>query len=602
MSAIDQLKDNNVVIDTTGSDTPVETAADSLVIGNGVPEYAQKTSPKKVVLGTNNKHKVILPKSSERKTANINDIATVKEDPYKDDKVSIDNELLNLDDPNSLMSKYLAEKTEEMNEYMQEKEEEREVDALDDDDDDSTGTDSIVIDTTDEVDDSPLETEEDSLDLSDFIEDDEDDEMKEIEENEKIEEEISEVVDAVAEDREEVEEETETVEEVTEEKAEEVEEDNEPLDLDIEEEETNFVKEAEDDDEIEVNDTTPEETDEDEVLKHLQKLATEKLNPISKKLDLSGFTVLKKATTNVNPVFKATKARVSKWVLPYQESIVLMREFSGAELERLRQYAEDSTSMDSLNRRFNMIYDHIMSPKPASFEQWLKATPYDDIDHYMFAVYVSSFSGANFLPADCPNDKCKETFITDNIPIMDMVKFDNKEAKKKFLNIYNSEPSLTGKGIYCTEVVPISNNIAISFRQPSVYNIFELASISAQVRNKFASIIDYVPYIDTIYLIDEENKSLVPITYKAYPENAQKTIKSKLQKYSNIMNTFTVDQFSVLKAYAGELSKRTVDFKYIFPKLTCPKCGATTEEEDTTAEQLVFTRYQLGALTSVSLS
>ena len=155
--------------------------------------------------------------------------------------------------------------------------------------------------------------------------------------------------------------------------------------------------------------------DNDEVLKHLQKLATEKLKPVSAKLDISSFTILKKPVSNVSPIFQNSSARVVKWVLPAQESIVLMKEFSGSELEKLREYSENSRSVDSLNRRFFMIYDHIVSPKPATFEQWLKSVPFEDIDHYFFAIYIASFKGANFLPEDCINKGCGETFITDDI-------------------------------------------------------------------------------------------------------------------------------------------------------------------------------------------
>ena len=57
------------------------------------------------------------------------------------------------------------------------------------------------------------------------------------------------------------------------------------------------------------------------------------------------------------------------------------------------------------NSETNVIYLYSDSGK-APFEQWLKSTPLNDVDHYMFAIYISSFKGANYLPADCINKNC----------------------------------------------------------------------------------------------------------------------------------------------------------------------------------------------------
>ena len=344
------------------------------------------------------------------------------------------------------------------------------------------------------------------------------------------------------------------------------------------------------------------EVNEDEVLKHLQKLATERLKPVSKKLDISSFTVLKKPVTNINPIFQSTSARVVKWVLPSQESVILMKEFSGSELEKLREYSENSRSIDALNRRFHMIYDHIVSPKPATFEQWLKTTPYEDVDHYFFAVYIASFKGANYIPEDCQNDKCKETFITEDVNIMDMVKFETPKAKEKFVQLYKSEPTHAGKGVYCTEIVPMTDNIAIAFRQPSIYNLIEIAALDQKVSAQYDHILEYIPYIDTIYAIDSIEKTLTPITYKMFPDNASRTTRSKLMKYDSIFSTMSVDQFGPIKAYIRAITEKTSGMYYVYPSVECPKCHQLTTEQRATAEQLVFTRYQLGSLVTTSLS
>ena len=42
-----------------------------------------------------------------------------------------------------------------------------------------------------------------------------------------------------------------------------------------------------------------------------------------------------------------------------QESTVMMREFTGAELERLREFTQEANSVTSLTKRYRIIYDHI---------------------------------------------------------------------------------------------------------------------------------------------------------------------------------------------------------------------------------------------------
>ena len=87
-----------------------------------------------------------------------------------------------------------------------------------------------------------------------------------------------------------------------------------------------------------------------------------------------------------------------------------------------------------------------------------------------------------------------------------------------------------------------------------------------------------------------------------FADNAQRNIKSKIQKYENIFSTLSVDEFGIIKAYVRAISEQTTGMRYVYPSVTCPKCGTATNEQRATAEELVFTRYQLGALVSTSLS
>lgn len=623
MSAIDKLKNGSGVIsfDTTVPGTAERTIkagenmAIDMVSGSEEKVSVQSSEPE-VNLGNlrKGKHQMVLPKEKQqppvgsgRAVASIMEIGTptptdesIHESPEKD--------MLNLEDPNSIFSTYVKQKEEEAREWVAEKEEEKRVleeekaNGVDAEDDAEIG----VVSDEEESEEGVIVTGNDELDqrmVGSYN-------MANV-----MNEDISALVeDAVEEETDEVVAEDEFVDEFEDDEDEYLaKEDSEDtvaadqpkvpvtadMDVDVDVVSGNSIMDEvveEDEDEI-----AAENSDNEDVLKHLQKMATEKLKPVSKELDISSFTVLKKPVSNVT-AFKESSARVAKWILPTQDSIVLMKEFSGAELEKLREYSENARSTDALNRRFNMIYSHIMSPKPASFETWLKTTPFDDVDSYFFAIYIASFKGANYLPADCPNPACKETFLSDNIDIMNMVEFEDDATKKRFVELYQSEATPAGKGIYCTEIVPLSDKVAISFRQPSIYNIFEVASMDDKTRSDYSSIIDYIPYIDTIYSIDMANKSLVPIGYKMFPDNNQRTIRSKIQKFNSILATLTIDEFAVIKAYVKAIAEKDSGIYYTYPAIECPKCHNTTEKQRTTAEELVFTRYQLGALVSTSLN
>ena len=614
MSALNELKgDNTLNIDATGSGTgtnstksvatnrmsinPDNSHRKHTVVTNRVPVSAKDISKNLVIDATG---------ASEEKDPNIHN--------------SMEEDILNLDDPNSMLSKYVKETEQEAREWIEAKKEEAEIADLEDEDvevDDNKAkirnTDNAVDEeeTVDEsaiIEDSVDEEDVDTEDLSDLFNDnvvvDGVDGIDDIDLDDEALESLSDEMNKIEDEKETI---ADSVSNIQKKEKEEkpVQFDAPDIDLDIKDADDGFTEEILDEAD-EVEDTSSKDT-ENENLKKMQKMATEKLKPISKELNLKSFTIVKKPIINATPIFKAQKARVAKWVLPESNSVFYMKEFSGSELEKLREYTDDSINIGSLKARFQMIYDHIASAKPASYEAWIKSTPFSDVDHYYFGIYIASFKGANYLPMDCKNDKCKEPFITDNINIMDMVKFDTEKAKKNFSDLYESNETTTNKeGLFATELVPVSPTVAVGFRQPSIGSMLETAALDNATRTKYSSIIDYVPYISGIYYINQEEGTLAPVGYKLYPGNETKTIKSKINKYFNILSTLSIDEFGVIKAYITKLSNDMQNglsgMHYVYPASTCPKCGATTEEDRMTAEALVFIRYQLGALVNTSLN
>lgn len=355
------------------------------------------------------------------------------------------------------------------------------------------------------------------------------------------------------------------------------------------------VPEDSDDDSIK---ETSNDDDSDAKMEILKDLISKKINPVNKKLDLSMFSIATKGTKS-STILSNEAASVAKWVLPSTGIVVKMREVSGSNFELLRSDLENSPA--NIRGALKILYDHIVSAKP-EFNQWLNSVAFDDYDHLFMATYIASFSGANYIPIDCTNKDCEKPFLTDNIPMMDMVKFKDEKCHQKFLDLYDSD-AVEYKGLYTSAVVSISDKFAIGFRDPSLYSVLIEANYftgNQNFYNKYQSTIAYLPYIDNLYYIDKINYKLVPITYTEYANNVSKTARSKVQRYDHILNTLTADQYAAITANITAIGERVNWFTYIVPETTCPWCNTVIKEaEDQQARGLVFLRNRLGVLATI---
>lgn len=360
------------------------------------------------------------------------------------------------------------------------------------------------------------------------------------------------------------------------------EEDMEDVDLEADDDQPSLVEEISDADNL------------DEFKSEL----SEKIRPVANKLNLASFTIVNKPVS-LSPAIMETDRVAMSWVLPNSGQYIAMSEFTGQELEQLTDYA-GTDRFQTMRNRYKLFYDHIISPKPDTLEQWLKTISFADIDHLFFAVYGANFAGSNFIPYDCPG--CKTTFLSENIPLEDMYKFENEESEKKFKEIRESQKS-TMTGLYVSEVTQISDKIAIGFRDPSIYTmIFEPIRLDEKFLNKYRDPIAIISYIDNIYYINAENQTLSPINYKVDVNNMAKTVKAKIITYAKILKNLSPDQYYIILSYIGSISQKTTNIKYVKPEVICPKCGTTIPEEDVRAEDLVFTRARLASLTLTSLN
>lgn len=336
----------------------------------------------------------------------------------------------------------------------------------------------------------------------------------------------------------------------------------------------------------------------EENVKLLQAAISEKIKPVSDRFNISTIKVVNSPISLSAAIMESQKAAMS-WVLPNSGQYIAMREFTGKEIEKLGD-TSGTNRFETMKNRYKLFYDHIVSPKPATFEQWVKTVSFLDNDHLYFAVYGANFAGSNFIPYDCP--KCKKTFLSNNIPLESMYKFKDDKAKERITKIISKRES-NPAGLYVSEIVPISENFAVEFKDPSIYNmVFETSLIDDRFAEKYRDVIAIVSYIQNIYYINKETNQMQPIGYKVDNNNMAKTLKAKIITYAKILSKLTPDQYYVILAYLNSINSRTDELTYVKPEVTCDNCHTVIEEEPVSAESLVFTRAQLASLAATSIN
>lgn len=355
--------------------------------------------------------------------------------------------------------------------------------------------------------------------------------------------------------------------------------------------------EDEDDEDIE---TTEEDKDDEIINEKLKAAVKSKIKVVAQKYDLSAFTVSKKpvALNAVLDNVENPNRKAADWVAYNTGNRFRMLGFTGAEIDKLNN--PGGSRMNSESVRYKMLYDHIIDrDKPASMEEWAKSTSFFDIEHYWFGAFRATFEGEAYMPiTNCPTDN-KHVFLTDNLDIMEFVKFENDEAKTRFYDIYNGNIAKP-KGLYKSDIVPVSEDFAIGFREPSIFNmVFEIAMLDQSFVEKYRDIIALISYIDSIYYINKNTMTLDPIEYRHYTNNTAKTAKSKILQFGKTIRKLSSDQYHAILMYIQEISKRDEAISYQIPETTCIECNAVIPATAISADELVFTRHRLAALAAL---
>lgn len=349
-------------------------------------------------------------------------------------------------------------------------------------------------------------------------------------------------------------------------------------------------------------DATDSSNDDDDIsekeMEGLRNQIKEKLS-VSAPVNKDGTISISQKAVSLTEVLNQQKSNAVVVDFPLMSAgrCVSMREFSGTEIESLNRGASGRNRFNTMKDIYHTLYDHIVDPNKPDFDQWLKVTSFMDIEHLYMAAYKASFHGANYVPFNCENKQCNHVFLSDDIEIEDMIKFKDEKAKAKFYDILNNTDTVSKEDacLYETKIVPISNTIAIGFREPSIYNtIFENSILDQKFVDKYTRLLTMMVYIDNIYLIS--GGQYVPVACKKDKNSIAKTAKYRIVTYSKIISTLSSDDYNNILAEIAKINELGDEVKYQLPEITCPKCGQTIQAAEQSATQLLFARHQLNLL------
>ena len=339
----------------------------------------------------------------------------------------------------------------------------------------------------------------------------------------------------------------------------------------------------------------------DEVLEDLKKQVRDRLGiGTIKKLDLSKFSVAQKAISAQKVMKLAVQQHqnAADWVLPSANRSITVTGLSGPEILKLNPENSNRNKINTFRDMYRVIYDHIIDGNKPEFEAWLKVTRFADLQHIYFALYMATFGGSNFTNYICP--KCNKTFINDIGSFDEMVMYATEEAKAKVRNILKMDSTSSGDK-YEANLVAISNQYAVALRTPSIWNvIIETASLSDKFLEAYADQIDLIAYIDTAYLIDQENMNLIPIDTKPDPNDIAKTAGRRIRVMHDLINKLDSQELYALRSAINELDESANDISYKIPGCKCPDCGSDVPGNDQIGpDGMLFTRHQLAAIASM---
>ena len=334
--------------------------------------------------------------------------------------------------------------------------------------------------------------------------------------------------------------------------------------------------------------------DTDSIMKRFAENVKERIAPITKRFNLNDFTVGESPITRLDiKMMGLSHVSVADHFLPNAGKIISCSALSGSELMAMNPENSNRSRLNTLKDIYSIMYKHVVSEKPKTFDEWLKTTRFNDLEHIYFALYKATFGGSNFMTYECPNKKCQDVFIED-VSFEDMINYADDETRAKMQAIMSSgDSSITPYEIVRQQ---ISNNLAIGIRNPSIYNVvIEVSGLSDSFLEKYQDLMDIIVFIDNIYYIDYEHQVLEPVDFMPDKNNIAKTIARRIKIIADILRSLPSDNYFELRKAVADAFPSLAGVTYKIPAATCKKCGTQIPERVVGAQELLFMRHQLGA-------
>ena len=340
-----------------------------------------------------------------------------------------------------------------------------------------------------------------------------------------------------------------------------------------------------------------EKISDEDIFNNFKESIKEKISPIKKKINLKNFKINSKPISPSKIHMTISDISVADYVLPNANRVITMSALSGPEMLRMNPERSSRNRINTLREIYNILYRHVESAKPSTFDEWLKTVRFSDLDHIYFCAYKATFSGSNFMNYECGNEKCRHAFIEDK-SFDDLIVYDNDEIKEKMQNLLRSgNDSIPENEIVLNQ---ISDNFVVGLRNPTIYNVvMETATLSESFLEKYEELIDVIAYIDSVYMIDEETQSLNLIDMKYDEKDIAKSTARRIKIIADILKTLSSDSYYELRYNITNTFPNINSIHYRIPGTKCPKCGREIDAIPLEAQQLLFMRHQLGAFAAL---
>jgi hypothetical protein len=381
----------------------------------------------------------------------------------------------------------------------------------------------------------------------------------------------------------------------------------------IDDEDMKFLDDEEETDNEETEASKDEKAKTEAIKNTIRNEMINKFKPIHNKLDLSGFSISKKPI-NASKVINEIKSKAiecADGVLLSEKRAIRMSAWKPMEIQSIdpqRVRGGSSNYNKYIENKLKLIYEHIIDAnKPKSFEAWAMITPNTVMDDYMFTSYKATFGTANIVTFTCPDDKCNNVFM-ENVPVHSMLKFRDDTIKEEYMNILKLGNTDSTTSEYKVDLYQASDEYVIGLKVPSLYNTYiEPTLVDNAFSTKYEDLILLLSYIDSIYILDRENRQLIPIDTKPVANDKVLSYKRRIKTYATILKSLTSDQLQALsvetdKYDAGKLDddgELIRDITYVYPERRCPKCGKKIDEVEVNPDSILFTRHQLGLMKKI---